>query len=74
VPQEVVTVNGLSTSVTATQNIINLSAPSCSVAENVTDSEGGAVDDSADILARCATTIPAGSLRASTSDLVASGT
>ena len=33
--------------------------------------EGGAVDDNADILARCATTIPAGSLRASTSVLVA---
>jgi hypothetical protein len=57
-------VNGLSTPVTAS----NVSAPPCSVAEDVT--EGGAVDDSADILARCATTTPAGSFRASTSDLV----
>ena len=56
--------NGLSTQVTAS----NLSAPSCSVAEDVT--ECGAVDDSADILARCAITTPAGRLRASTSDLV----
>jgi len=32
--------------------------------------EGGAVDDGADILARFATTTPAGSLRASMSDLV----
>jgi len=37
-------------------------------AEDVT--EGGAVDDSADILAHCAITTPAGNLRASTSDLV----
>ena len=37
-------------------------------AEDVT--EGGAVDDSADILARCALTTPAGLLCASTSDLV----
>jgi len=46
--QAVVTVNGLSTPVTA----IKFSAPSCSVEER----EGGTVDDSADILARCATT------------------
>ena len=62
--QEVVTVNGLTTPVSAS----NVSAPPCSVAEDVT--EGGAVDDSADILARCAITTPAGLLRASTSDLV----
>ena len=56
--------NGLSTPVTAS----NISAPSCSVAEDVT--EGGAVDDRADLLARCAITTPAGRLRAWTSDLV----
>ena len=56
--------NGLSTPVTT----INLKAKSCSVAEDVT--EGGAVDDGADILARCAATIPAGRLCSSTSDLV----
>jgi len=57
-------VNGQSTPVTAS----NLNALSCSLAEDVT--EGGAVDDGADILARFATTTPAGSLRASMSDLV----
>jgi len=57
-------VNGQSTPVTAS----NLNALSCSVVEDVT--EGGAVDDGADILARFATTTPAGSLRASMSDLV----
>ena len=46
---------------------INLNAPSCLVAEMC---NGGIVDDSADILARCATTTPAGSLRALTFDLV----
>jgi len=51
-------VNGLSTRVTAS----NVSAPSCSVAEDVT--VGGAVDDSADILARYAITTPAGRLGA----------
>jgi len=40
----------------------NLTAPSCSVAEDVT--EGVVVDDSVDILARCATTTPEGNLRA----------
>jgi len=40
----------------------------CSVADEVT--EGGAVDDSIHILARCATAILAGSLHASTSELV----
>jgi len=61
--QEVVTVNGLSTPATA----INLSAPSCLVAKMC---KGGVVDDGADILARCATTTPAVSLRAPTFGLV----
>ena len=55
--------NGLTTRVTAS----NVSAPSCSVAEDVT--VGGAVDDSADILARCANTFSVGGLRALTSSL-----
>ena len=59
--------NGLSTPVTT----LGLRVTSCMVADDVT--EGGAENDSADILARCAATIPAGSLRSSTSDLV-SGT
>ena len=52
---EVDTVNSLSTSVMT----INYSVPSSSVLEAVT--EGGAVDDSTAILARCTTTTPAGS-------------
>ena len=58
---------GMSTPVTT----INLRAMSCSVANDVI--EGGAEDDSANTLARCAATIPAGSLHSSTPDLV-SGT
>jgi len=46
----------------------NLTAPSCSVAEDMT--EGVVVEDSVGILARCATTTHEGNLRASTSDLV----
>jgi len=49
----------------------NVSAPSCLVAEDVT--ECGIVDDSADILVCCVITNPAGGLGAQTSDLV-SGT
>jgi len=49
----------------------NLTAPSCLVAENVT--EGGVVDGSVEIPSRCATTTPESNLRASTSDVV-SGT
>jgi len=45
----------------------SLSEPSCLVAECVT--EGGAVDDSADILAACDGTTPPEGLRASTSGL-----
>jgi len=48
--QEVVAVNGLSIPVTAS----SLSEPKYSVEEDVT--EGVAVDDSADILGRCAST------------------
>ena len=55
---------GMSTPVTT----INLRAMSCSVANDVI--EGGAEDDSANTLARCAATIPAGRLCSSTSDLV----
>ena len=55
--------NGQSTPVTAS----NLNALSCSVAEDVT--EGGAVDDGADILARHASTFSVGDLRVSTSGL-----
>jgi len=44
----------------------DLSALDCLVAEGVIKS--GTVNDSADILARCANTNPAGDLRASTSD------
>ena len=46
----------------------NLTAPFCSVAEDVT--EGVVVEDSVGILARCATTTHEGNLLASTSDLV----
>jgi len=46
----------------------NLTAPSCSVVEDVT--EGVFVEDSVGILVRCATTTHEGNLRASTSDLV----
>jgi len=46
----------------------NLTAPFCSVAEDVT--EGVVVEDSVGILARCATTAHKCNLRASTSDLV----
>ena len=49
-PQEFVTVAGLSMQVMAS----NLNALHCSVAESVIMS--GTVDDSADILARCAST------------------
>jgi len=58
--QEVIDVNGRSISGTASI----LSVLSCSVAENVP--EGGAVDDFADILDRCARTTPLGSFRVST--------
>ena len=54
--------NGQSPAVTA----INLSALSCSAKLT----EGGAVEKSADIPARCATTTRAGSFGASTPDLV----
>ena len=56
--------DGLSIPVTAS----NLNAPSCSVAEDVT--KGGDADNSINILDRYASRTPAGSLRASTSDLV----
>jgi hypothetical protein len=55
---EVDTMNSLLTSVTT----INYSVPSSLVPEAVT--EGGAVDDGTAVLARCATTTPAGSPRA----------
>ena len=56
--------NGLSPPLTASK----LSAPSCSVAEDVT--ENGAVDDSSHMLARYSTTNPADSLCALTFDIV----
>jgi len=59
--QEVVAVNGLSIPATAR----SLSAPSCSVAEAVT--EDGAIDDSADIPAACDGTARPGRRRAPTS-------
>ena len=65
---------GIALQVVATMNrlpspatTINLGGPSCLVAEYV--AEGGAVDDSADLLAACDTTIPPEGLRASTSGL-----
>ena len=61
--QAVVTMDGLSSPVSTS----SLSEPSCLVAECVT--EGGAVDDSADILAACDGTTPPEGLRASTSGL-----
>jgi len=54
---------GFSSPVTAS----NLSEPSCLVAECV--AEGGAVNDSVDLLAACDIMIPPEGLRASTSDL-----
>jgi len=59
----VVTMNGLSSPVTAS----NLSKPLWSVADCMTD--GGAVDDSADILATCDSTISPEGFRVSTSVL-----
>jgi len=60
--QAVITTNGLSSPVTAS----NLREPSWLVAECVTG--GGTVDDIADILAACDGSTPPDSLRASTSD------
>ena len=62
-PQEFVAVAGLSIQVM----VSNLNALKCSVAESVIKS--GTVDDSADILSRCASTFSAGCLRALTSGL-----
>ena len=61
---EVNTMNSLLTSVTT----INYSVPSSLVLEAVT--EGGAVDDSTAVLARCTTTTPAGSPYALMFDVV----
>ena len=62
-PQKLVAVDGLSIQVMAS----NLSARSCSFAESVIKSV--TVDDSADILARYASTFSGGDLRVSTSGL-----
>jgi len=60
--QAVINTNGLSSPVTTS----NSSEPSWLVAECVTS--GGAVNDSADILAACDSTTPPEGLRASSSD------
>jgi len=64
-PQKFVAVNGLSIQVLAS----NLSALNCSVVEDVIKSGTPAVDDSADIQTRRASTTLAGGLRASMSGL-----
>jgi len=61
--QEVVAVNGLSTPMT----ICTMSAPSCSIAEDVT--EGGTVNNRTIILICCVDTTPAGGLCASACSL-----
>ena len=59
--------NGLSIQVFAS----NLSAPNCSVVEDVM--KRVTIGDSADILARCASTTLAGGLRASISEIFRDG-